>query len=79
ALGVDEGGATDAETAEAVVDAVAGVRDDLGLPSELREIEGLSRADLPDIAAIIHDDGLFAEAPVQPSVVEIEEVLESAW
>jgi alcohol dehydrogenase class IV len=79
ALGVAEPSMDDDELAEAVVGAVAGVSDDLGLPSELREIEGLTQADLPDVAAIIHDDGLFAEAPVQPSVAEIEEVLEAAW
>ena len=79
ALGVADPSMDDDELAEAVVDAVAGVSDDLGLPSELREIEGLTQADLPDIAAIIHDDGLFAEAPVQPSVTEIEAVLEAAW
>ncbi|TKX40290.1 iron-containing alcohol dehydrogenase, partial [Halorubrum sp. ARQ200] len=75
ALGVAEPSMDDDELAGAVVDAVAGVRDDLGLPSRLRAIDGLSRDDLPDIAEIIHDDGLFAEAPVQPSVAEIEDVL----
>ncbi|WP_435118532.1 iron-containing alcohol dehydrogenase family protein [Halolamina sp. C58] len=79
ALGVAEPSMDDDELAEAVVDAVAGVSDDLGLPSQLRAIEGLSQADLPDIAEIIHDDGLFAEAPVQPSVAEIEDVLDAAW
>ncbi|QKY20083.1 iron-containing alcohol dehydrogenase [Halolamina sp. CBA1230] len=79
ALGVAEPSMDDDELAAAVVDAVAGVRDDLGLPSRLRAIDGLSRDDLSDIAEIIHDDGLFAEAPVQPSVAEIEDVLEDAW
>ena len=79
ALGVAEPSMADDELAEAVVDAVAGVSDDLGLPSELREIEGLATDDLPDIAEIIHDDGLFAEAPVRPSVAAIEEVLAAAW
>jgi len=79
ALGVAEPSMDDDELAEAVVDAVAGVSDDLGLPSRLREIEGLTQADFPDIAEIIHDDGLFAEAPVQPSVGEIEDVLDAAW
>ncbi|NHX37231.1 MULTISPECIES: iron-containing alcohol dehydrogenase family protein [Halolamina] len=79
ALGVDTAGMGDAELADAVVDAVAGVRDDLGLPTELRAIDGLGREHLPDIAETIHEDGLFAEAPVQPSVSEILEVLEGAW
>ena len=81
----DDGGvagtrsAGDDELAAAVVDAVAGVRDDLGLPSRLREIDGLEREHLPDIAETIHDDSLLAEAPVQPSVAEIEDVLSAAW
>jgi alcohol dehydrogenase class IV len=78
-LGVAEGGMDDDALAEAVVDAVAGVRDDLGLPTRLREIEALERTDLPEIAETIADDGLFAEAPVQPSVEEIEDVLDDAW
>ncbi|GAB7095642.1 iron-containing alcohol dehydrogenase family protein [Halolamina litorea] len=78
-LGVAEPGMTDEDLAAAVVDAVAGVRDDLGLPDRLREIDGLDRADLPEIAEVIADDGLFAEAPVEPSTAEIESILDAAW
>ncbi|MBP1988180.1 iron-containing alcohol dehydrogenase family protein [Halolamina salifodinae] len=78
-LGVAEDGMDDEELADAVVDAVAAVRDDLGLPSRLREIEALDQADLPEIAEIIAEDGLFAQAPVQPSVEEVLAVLEEAW
>ncbi|MFW5939183.1 MAG: iron-containing alcohol dehydrogenase family protein [Halolamina sp.] len=76
-LGVAEPGMTDDELAGAVVDAVADVRDDLGLLTQLREIDGLSRDDLSDIAETIHEDGLLAEAPVQPSVAEIRDVLDA--
>jgi len=79
ALGVDTAGKSAAELAAAVVDAVADVRDDLGLPSQLRAIDGLDRDDLPAIAETIHDDSLLADAPVQPSVEEIRDVLERAW
>jgi len=79
ALGVDTGEQSTAELAEAVVDAVAGVRDDLGLPTALRELDGLSQDDLLAIAETIHEDSLLADAPVQPSVEEIRDVLERAW
>ncbi|KPN32211.1 L-1,2-propanediol oxidoreductase [Halolamina pelagica] len=79
ALGVDTAGKSAAELAEAVVDAVAGVRDDLGLPTTLRELAGLSQGDLPAIAETIHEDSLLADAPVEPSVEEIRGVLERAW
>jgi len=78
-LGVDAEGMADREIADAVVDAVEDVRDDLGLPTRLREIDGLARDDLPDIAKTIHEDSLFAEAPIQPIVEEILSVLEQSW
>jgi alcohol dehydrogenase class IV len=78
ALGVDDAG-TDA--ADAVIDAVAGVRDDLGLPTRLRALDGVERADFDAIAAAIHDDDLLAVAPegIDPTVAEITEVLDRAW
>lgn len=81
ALGVAEPEMTDAELADAVVDAVSAVSDDLELPSRLREIPGLSRDAFPAIAEEIHGDSLLAEAPagVDPSVVEIQGVLDDAW
>ncbi len=79
AFGVDREGATAEERGAAVVDAVAGVSDDLELPSRLRAIDGLSREDFPSIAAVIHDDGLLGAAPVSPSEDEILAVLEAAW
>lgn len=78
-LGVAEAGTTDDELAAAVIDAVAGVRDDLDLPSRLREIDGLSRDHLPSIAETVHDDALISAAPVDPTEAEILGVLEAAW
>ena len=78
ALGVDD---SETDTADAVIDAVAGVRDDLGLPARLREIDGVERVDFDAIAAAIHDDDLLAVAPegIDPTVAEITEVLDRAW
>ena len=80
ALGVDDD-AGDEMLAENVIDAVAGVAADLGLPSKLREVDGLTREDLPTVAAEIHDDGLLRVTPagVDPTVQDIEGVLEAAW
>jgi alcohol dehydrogenase class IV len=80
-FGVDDGDATDAELAERVVDAVAGVRDDLGLPSQLREIDGLSRSDFRGIADVIVDDSFLDDAPagLELNVDDVEAVLEAAW
>ena len=80
ALGADA--AEDADvTADAVVDAVAEVRDDLGLPARLRTIDGLDRADLDDVADRIADDALMETVPadLDPSVDDVRAVLDSAW
>jgi alcohol dehydrogenase class IV len=81
ALGVDDADASDEVLAENVIDAVADVADDLGLPSKLREIDGLTREDFPTVAAQIHDDGLLRVTPdgVDPTPQDIEGVLEAAW
>jgi len=80
-FGVSDADATDAELAEAVVDAVASVRDDLGLPSRLREIDGLERGDFPGIAEIVAEDGFLDNAPegVDPDTDDVEAVLDDAW
>jgi alcohol dehydrogenase len=75
ALGVD------AEDADAVVDAVAAVRDDLGLPSRLRTIDGLDRANLDDVAERIADDALIETVPdgLDPTLADVRAVLDAAW
>lgn len=74
-------GKTDAEVADAVIDAVVGVRDALELPTRLREVDGLERSHLPDVAQEIRDDGLVDAAPagIDPTTEEIVAVLERAW
>ncbi len=76
-LGVE--GATDEELAAGVVEAVAEVAADLGLPDRLRDLSGVERSDLPPIAAAIHADGTLAAAPVDPDREAILGVLEAAW
>jgi alcohol dehydrogenase len=79
ALGV--AGEDDTATAAAVVGAVAGVRDDLGLPERLRSIDGLARADLDGVAERIVDDSLMATVPdgLDPTVGDVRAVLDAAW
>ena len=77
-LGVEADGPE--ATADAVVDAIAEVRDALGLPARLRDTP-IPRADLPGIAVAVVDDGFMPNRPVgyDPSAADIEAVLENAW
>jgi alcohol dehydrogenase len=81
ALDVETGELDDEATAAAVVDAVANVRDDLGLPDRLRSIDGLTRSDLDDVARRIVDDSLMATVPagLDPTVGDVRGVLDRAW
>lgn len=68
-------------TADAVVREVERVRDALGLPTRLREIDDMAESDLPDVAEDVHGDGLMPYCPegLDPSVGDIEGVLQDAW
>ncbi|QCC49180.1 iron-containing alcohol dehydrogenase family protein [Halobellus limi] len=81
ALGVDAANRPPDAVAAGVIDAVAAVRDDLGLPNRLRDVEGVEQARFPEIAAAVADDDLLSVAPegVDPSVEEIVGILERAW
>ncbi|WP_256308961.1 iron-containing alcohol dehydrogenase family protein [Halobellus litoreus] len=81
ALGVDVAGLSDTAVAAGVVDAVAAVRDDLGLPNRLRDVEGVEQEHFPEVAAIVADDDLLDVAPdgLDPTVGEIVGILERAW
>ncbi|QLD89465.1 iron-containing alcohol dehydrogenase [Natronomonas salina] len=72
---------TPEETADAVVREVERVRDALGLPTRLREIDDMAESDLPDVAEDVHGDGLMPYCPegLDPSVGDIEGVLRDAW
>jgi alcohol dehydrogenase class IV len=80
-FGVPGDDATDEELAERVVEAVAGVRDDLGLPSKLREIDGLAREDFQGIARVVAEDSFLDDAPagLDPDVDDVLAVLDEAW
>ncbi|WP_227378172.1 iron-containing alcohol dehydrogenase family protein [Haladaptatus halobius] len=70
------------ENAEgAVVEAVTCIRDGLGLPKHLRDIDGVSREELRDAAKLTYEDDFLSMGPpnFNPSVDDIEEALQSAW
>ncbi|MEF8842674.1 MAG: iron-containing alcohol dehydrogenase family protein [Haloarculaceae archaeon] len=80
-LGVDTEGLSETETAEAIVDAVVEVRDALGLPARLRELDPVDRADAPAIAEFIMEDAALARSPpgLDPTADELEDVIHEAW
>jgi alcohol dehydrogenase len=77
-FGVDAG--ADDETAQGVVDAVAAVRDGLGLPTRLRDTP-VTRGRLDDVAEITVDDGFMTNVPrdFEPTLDGVRAVLEEAW
>jgi alcohol dehydrogenase len=80
-LGVETGGLSAEETAEAVVDAVVEVRDSLDLPTRLRELEPVDRGDAPAIAEFIMEDAALHRSPegLDPTAEELEAVIHEAW
>ncbi|SNZ16227.1 Alcohol dehydrogenase, class IV [Natronoarchaeum philippinense] len=75
-------GAPDAaDPAEAVVDAVTEVRDALGLPARLRDVDGPEPEAFPQVAEEIVADSFIANAPPGLAVraEEIEAVLREAY
>ena len=81
AFGEDTAGMDAAELAEAAVTGVESVRDALGLPSRLRDIDELREESLPSIAVEIVEDGLMDARPggVTVDADAAEEVLRNAW
>lgn len=80
-----EGFGVEAETPEATAEGIVGevteIRDALGLPTRLREIDDMAESDFPDIAEDVHTDGLMPYCPdgLSPTVGELEAVLREAW
>jgi len=68
-------------TAEAVVSSVRDIRDQVGIPARLRELDGVERDHFPELAAAITDDiGVrFGPPGLSPTPDQIEGVLENAW
>ncbi|WP_436347953.1 iron-containing alcohol dehydrogenase family protein [Natronorubrum sp. FCH18a] len=77
ALGV----ANAADHGAAVVEAVTEIRDGLGLPSRLRDVDGPEPDEFTAVAEYVLADRLVANAPpgLDPSVEDIEGILERAW
>lgn len=69
------------DTEAAVVEVVETVRDGLGLPARLRDVDGTSEAGLRAVAARTAADDFLAVGPpsFDPAVDEIEETLRDAW
>lgn len=80
-LGVDPAGKSADAVAEGVVEEVAAVRDSLGLPTQLRELDVVDQGDFRAIAEFILEDPAMERGPVglDPSVEELEDVLAAAW
>ena len=75
AFDADPGGA------ERVVAAVESVRDALGLPARLRDLDGASAAELDGAAAAIVDDDVLDNAPEEydPDRSAVRDLLDAAW
>ncbi len=81
ALGVETAGRTDAAVADAVVEEVTAVRDALGLPARLRDVDGLARDHLPAVADEIAANHKHARNPpgIDPTADDVLEILHAAW
>lgn len=81
-LGIPTESKSDDAIAGAIVSKVTSIRDELGLPSQLRSIEGLERSHLPSIAEEIGNDPWLEEnspAGLDRSEETIEGILSDLW
>lgn len=64
-----------------IVEAVTEIRDGLNLPTSIRDLEGVSKDDLPAIATRVYEDHCMWNSPadLDPTVEEIEAILDAAW
>ena len=69
------------ETADAIVEAVTETRDALGLPSQLRSVEGTEKGDFPDLAEAVIDDPFMEAGPrdLDATASDVEAVFERMW
>jgi alcohol dehydrogenase len=74
ALGVGDTGAGAARNAEAAIDAVAALRETVGITQRLTDF-GITETDYPQIAADALDDEVLANTPRQPSAEDIAAIL----
>ncbi|MHB9285882.1 iron-containing alcohol dehydrogenase family protein [Halobacteriales archaeon Cl-PHB] len=70
-----------ADPADGVVDAVTAVRDGLGLPRRLRDVDGHDPEDFDAVAEYVLDDAFMQNAPpaLDPSADDLRAVLDAAW
>jgi len=63
------------------VSAVREIRDGIGLPVRLGELDGLDREALPRVARVVEDDSFLANGPpdLDPTIEDLETVLDDAW
>lgn len=67
------------ESAEAAIDAVAKLRDDIGVPQTLQHLNA-KREDIPTIAQKAFEiKRLMGTTPVSPTVESLKTILEAAW
>lgn len=80
-LGIDAASLSNAGLTDAIVDAVIEIRDSLDLPTRLRDVDPIEKADIPAIAEFILEDDMMRQVPegLDPTVAEIETVLRDAW
>ncbi|EMA39384.1 alcohol dehydrogenase [Halococcus morrhuae DSM 1307] len=69
------------DTADAITTAVADVRDALGLPTRLRDVDGPEPDEFPAVAEAVLADGFMANVPadLNPTSEGIKAVLAAAW
>jgi alcohol dehydrogenase class IV len=81
-LGITTEAKSDEAIAEAIVSKVTSIRNELGLPSQLRSIEGLEKSHLPPIAEEIENDPWLEEnspSGLDRSKETIERILNDIW
>ena len=80
-LSIDVEGMDDDAIAEAIIEEVLVVRDALGLPRRLREIDGMEQDHFEAVAEDILDNYKHARNPpgIDPTVEDVAAVLEAAW
>jgi len=69
------------DDATAVVDRVTAIRDRMGLPTRLRDVDAPPRDGFPAVAQSVLDDSFMANAPpdLDPTVSDLVAVLEAAY
>lgn len=80
-LGIDTTGMSEDDVAEAILSAVTALRDGLGLPGRIRDLEVAEREDIPAIAEFIVHDPPMDRAPtgLDATPEKIESVLREMW